>query len=533
VTPRELVTPARPPFLKTRRVPEAQPPRAPLTGPAMSASPKSAGSGATSGHGHHGTASQRAILAALRAWQTGMAPRAALLVLAVSFLLAVTIVASTAGDGGGDNRMMNAMDSASSSPGFVGGAAPMMMADGDMAMGAPAMAPQPMMAPARAGGSHAKRYRANGARAAPAPPSDAMFGSGGGGGGSPEFAAANAESVRTTVSEMTSLREQKQAAGDDGALQGLVLIKDGSVSGEVPDVKSAVARLEAFVASPAVGGHVESSNQWTDQWLAQRLAEAAARAEARRTGVHPPPGTQVKPLPGPTGATVNLRVPVDKFESALGGLREMLAELGGSVTSESSSARDVTSEYVDVVARQRADELAAAQLEKLMAAAATVGDVLAVKRELDHVTQRLEGAKAQRKSLEARATYSSLHVILTLPQPPQEPPPSPTPRPGWSPLRTAGHAVGTLARGGQLAVDVAVYTAVLAVPVAAAAALAVWLARSAAPLARPAWARLLAAATAKVLPTSSSAAAGGGASATSPGGSGTGAYHAIPASAVD
>lgn len=503
----------------------------------MSASPKSAGSsGATTGHGHH-TASQRALLAALRAWQTGMAPRAALLVLAVSFLLAVTIVASTAGDGGG--RSMTALESArledAPNRGFVGGAAPMMMADGDMAMGAPA--PQPAMAPMRAGGAHGKRYRANGAgRAAPAPPADAMFG----GGGGPEFAAASAESVRSSVAEMTSLREQqKQAAGggeDPSVLSGLVLIKDGSVSGEVPDVKSAVSRLEALVASPAVGGHVESSNLWTDQWLAQRLADAAARAEARRTGVHLPPGGQAKPLPGPTGANVNLRVPVDRFESTLGALRELLAELGGSVTSESSSARDVTSEYVDVVARQRADELAAAQLEKLMAAAATVGDVLAVKRELDHVTQRLEGAKAQRKSLEGRASFSSLHVSLTLPQPSPEPQPSPSPRPGWSPLRTAGNAVGTLARGGQLAVDVVVYSVVLAVPVALAVALAAVASRSVAPLARPVWARLVAAATAKVLPTS--AAGGGaaaGASATSPGGSGAGssAYHAIPASAAD
>ena len=293
-----------------------------------------------------------------------------------------------------------------------------------------------------------------------------------------------------------------------------------------PHLCSALASIEASMAG--VGGHMEASHTWTDSWLADQLSSAAGRAAAERAGV--PWRGEVVRWTGPTSVTATLRVPVERFDAAIAAVRAAIVSAGGAVTSLSSNARDVTSEYVDVVARQHSDELAAKQLEKvrgvtresalahgclprgalrhlrlprvcavrwprahpdrspsrpspslpqLMAAAANVHEVLAVKRELDQLQQRIDSSKAQRKSLESRGTMSMINLQLQVPAPSPPPQPSASPRPGWSPLRTAGKAVDALASAGRIGVDVIVYTIILALPVALVGLLAARVARPA------------------------------------------------------
>jgi hypothetical protein len=105
--------------------------------------------------------------------------------------------------------------------------------------------------------------------------------------------------------------------------------------------------------------------------------------------------------------------------------------------------------------------------------------VLAVKRELDQLQQRIDSSKAQRKSLESRGTMSMINLQLQVPSPSPRPQPSASPRPGWSPLRTAGKAVDALASAGRIGVDVIVYTIILALPVALVGLLAARVARPA------------------------------------------------------
>ena len=225
-------------------------------------------------------------------------------------------------------------------PGFAG---PMM---GDLAVeSGPVHASMPAPPQRASGVRHSKRASMAHAAAAPGGAAAMMMDGGGG--------EANDAAVRGAVAEMQAVREGAAGApADPDALQGAVLLKDGSMAGEVPDVAAAVTSLTGVAAG--LGGHVESSNAWTDVWLAQRLTEAA---HSRRAGA--------KPWSGPTGASLVLRLPVARFEAGLAALHAAVEALGGAVTSESVSSRDATGEYVDVLARQRANEVAATQLEKV------------------------------------------------------------------------------------------------------------------------------------------------------------------------
>jgi hypothetical protein len=235
-------------------------------------------------------------------------------------------------------------------------------------------------------------------------------------------------------------------------------------------VAAGAARAAREVAE-ALGGFVESSSSRSDQWLVSmweayyRAALPAAEAEAavRALGA------------GPTHADFQLRVPAAKFEAARAAARALAEGLGGRVAHEQTSGVDVSEQYVDVLARQRVDERALAQMDVLLGAAATVHEVLAVKREMDALSARLESLAAQRKGLEGRAAMSSLSLSLARPQPPQPPAPTPTPAPSWSAGASLTRALDSLGGAAQAAAEVAIFAAVFSVPVAAALGV-LWLA---------------------------------------------------------
>lgn len=254
-----------------------------------------------------------------------------------------------------------------------------------------------------------------------------------------------------------------------GALSGAVVLKSGSfeatlMPGSLP---AATAALEALVASHK--GFVEASNLYTDAWLMTRWREAAASGAAMPAAVAAALAAGGSPQ---THASLTLRVPVGAFERLRSDARTALTALGPSasaeVVSESTNAQDVTEAYADTVARLGTDAAALARMDVLLGAAATVHEVLSVKREMDQIEARLAGLEASRKATEGQARMASLHVSLRVAEPPSPAPPTPTPRPGWSPGATLGAAVAALGRVGAGAVDVTIFAAVFSVPVGAA-----------------------------------------------------------------
>ena len=105
---------------------------------------------------------------------------------------------------------------------------------------------------------------------------------------------------------------------------------------------------------------------------------------------------------------ITIRVPSADFNYAMSVLRSMAVE----VSSETTSAQDVTEEYVDLEATLRNLEATEAQLLKLMEKAVEVDDILDVQRELSRVQQDIERTKGRMQYLERTSSMSLIQVML-------------------------------------------------------------------------------------------------------------------------
>jgi hypothetical protein len=188
-------------------------------------------------------------------------------------------------------------------------------------------------------------------------------------------------------------------------------------------------------------------------------------------------------------ASVTYRVPANRFEDALAGMRV----LGTKVLGEHTDSTPVGGVIVDLQAR--VDNLRASEkaIQAIMSKANTIGDVLTVQQRLAEVQGQIEQLSAQLASLSDQAAYSTLTVVFTVPiqaTPSPSPSPSPTPSPTATPIPwnagdQAGQAAGALGEVGQAAATVLIWFAILVLPIGLAAllvlALLLWIVRTADP----------------------------------------------------
>jgi hypothetical protein len=131
---------------------------------------------------------------------------------------------------------------------------------------------------------------------------------------------------------------------------------------------------------------------------------------------------------GHTGISITIRVPVEKFEAATKEIKEGIVEMGSGarITHEQASARDVTAQFVDLVGRLHALQIAHEKLTALMEKAEKVPQVLSVLGELTTNLQKKDALEARIKSMEKLSSLSTLRVSISedFAAPP---PPSPTP----------------------------------------------------------------------------------------------------------
>jgi hypothetical protein len=112
-------------------------------------------------------------------------------------------------------------------------------------------------------------------------------------------------------------------------------------------------------------------------------------------------------------ATLEIRMPADRFEDAVDGLRPI-----GKVESVNVSAQDVGEEYVDVEARMANDHRLEARLIELVAQrTGKLSDVLAVEQELARVREEIERYEGRLRYLQSRAAVSTLTLSIHLPIP--------------------------------------------------------------------------------------------------------------------
>jgi hypothetical protein len=118
--------------------------------------------------------------------------------------------------------------------------------------------------------------------------------------------------------------------------------------------------------------------------------------------------------------TITMEVPVADFASVL-----KSAERYGKVANVSTSATDVTGQYVDLQARLSALEDSRQQYLTILAKATSIGDILSVQEQLDSIQQQIEQLQGQLQLLTSETTYSKVTVTVNNGTIPPEPGPLP------------------------------------------------------------------------------------------------------------
>lgn len=107
-------------------------------------------------------------------------------------------------------------------------------------------------------------------------------------------------------------------------------------------------------------------------------------------------------------ATLELKIPAARFDSAIAGLRPI-----GKVESVSSTAEDVGEEFVDVTARVANAKRLEDRLVSLLATrTGKLEDVLAVERELSRVREEIERYEGRLRYLRSRVATSTLSITV-------------------------------------------------------------------------------------------------------------------------
>ena len=109
-------------------------------------------------------------------------------------------------------------------------------------------------------------------------------------------------------------------------------------------------------------------------------------------------------------ASISVRVPAQRVDEAIDGLRGLATE----VEFEVSSSRDVTDEYVDHQSRLRNLTASEEQLLELLGQTAKVEELLMVQRELTNVRGQIEEIEGRIKLLEETSAFSLINVSLEL-----------------------------------------------------------------------------------------------------------------------
>jgi hypothetical protein len=147
----------------------------------------------------------------------------------------------------------------------------------------------------------------------------------------------------------------------------------------------------------------------------------------------------------PAQGTMTLQVPEASFNAVLAQIRGL-----GRVASLTTSATDVTGQYVDLQARITALQDSRQQYLTIMTKATTIGGILAVQVQLQNLQSQLEQLQGQLQVLNNQTTYATLAVTLS--QKAVTPPP---PKPESGLLKAWHAAVGGFVAGFEGVVRVA------------------------------------------------------------------------------
>jgi hypothetical protein len=145
---------------------------------------------------------------------------------------------------------------------------------------------------------------------------------------------------------------------------------------------------------------------------------------------------------------ISIRVPDDKFESALVELRDLAVR----VISESTNSQDVTEEYVDLQSRLKNAEATENQYLALLGKATDVEDILRIYERLSQVRREIEQIKGRLQYLERTSSMSLISVSLE-PQTTAKP----LVRAGWNIVEIFKSALRGIVIAGQVIGAIAIW----------------------------------------------------------------------------
>lgn len=213
--------------------------------------------------------------------------------------------------------------------------------------------------------------------------------------------------------------------------QDRLIIKTGSLSIVVDDVRAAIAKAAAFAKEQ--GGFVVTSN----------VSEYGSV---------------------PSGHVI-VRIPSQIFDNGIENAKSL-----GEVKSEQVNGQDVTEEFVDLGSRLKSLRAAEAQFLEIMKRAVKIEDVLAVQRELTTVRSQIESIEGRRKYLSESAKLSTLTLNFST---------DPSALPvvdddSWKPFRTLKEAARDMVEAFQILGDGLIWLVVY-IPVAIAYTILAWI----------------------------------------------------------
>jgi hypothetical protein len=160
----------------------------------------------------------------------------------------------------------------------------------------------------------------------------------------------------------------------------------------------------ASSALPGVGAEVIKDARLSLQVKRHGLQNAldAATAAAARFGGYVQSSTS-----SDRSGSLLLRVPASSFEAALGSLKGL-----GTVTSQTVSGKDVTSQFVDLNARLITWRTQETVLLRLMDQATSISDTLRVQSQLQQVQFRIEQIRGALRVIRDQTSYGTIQVAV-------------------------------------------------------------------------------------------------------------------------
>ena len=110
-------------------------------------------------------------------------------------------------------------------------------------------------------------------------------------------------------------------------------------------------------------------------------------------------------------ASVQIRVPADKYDAVMADLRGVAKE----VTSENSQTTEVTAQYTDLQSQLRNLQATESQYLTLMGQATSIGDILTVSDRLSSVRGQIEQIQGQIQLLDNLTAMATISIAVTMP----------------------------------------------------------------------------------------------------------------------